>query len=97
MNVFKRDRLSWESSKQPRSWHCSYRLIVAMVALVLFTVCVTGLLIFPNVVATALPRALERFDLHVRVLATEFEAIVRSARADVLAFGSDAAVDELGR
>jgi len=75
----------------------STRLIVAMVALVLFTVSATGLLIFPNVVATALPRALERYDSHVRVLATEFEAIVRSARADVLAFGSDAAVDELAR
>jgi PAS domain S-box-containing protein len=75
----------------------STRLIVAMVGLVLFTVSATGLLIFPNVVATALPRALERLDAHVRVLATEFEAIVRSARADVLGFRADVAVDELGR
>jgi PAS domain S-box-containing protein len=75
----------------------STRLIVAMIALVLFTVSATGLLIFPNVVATALPRALERLDAHVRVLATEFEAIVRSARADVLGFRADVAVDELAR
>jgi PAS domain S-box-containing protein len=68
-----------------------------MVALVLFTVSATGLLVFPSVISTAIPRALDRYDSHVRVLATELEAIVRSARADVLAFRSDAAVDELRR
>jgi PAS domain S-box-containing protein len=75
----------------------STRLVVAMVALVLFTVTATGLLIFPNVVATAIPRALDRIDSHVKVLATELEAIVRSARADALAIQSDGAVHELGR
>jgi PAS domain S-box-containing protein len=75
----------------------STRLIVAMVALVLFTVSATGLLVFPSVVSTTIPRALDRYESHVRVLATELEAIVRSARADVLAFRSDPAVDELRR
>jgi PAS domain S-box-containing protein len=69
----------------------STRLTVAMVALVLFTAGATGILIYRNVLGVALPRSLERLGAHVQLLATELEAVVRGARADVLAF----AVDEM--
>jgi NADH:ubiquinone oxidoreductase subunit K len=69
----------------------STRLTVAMVALVLFTAGATGILIYRNVLGVALPRSLERLGAHVQLLATELEAVVRGARADVLAL----AVDEM--
>jgi PAS domain S-box-containing protein len=69
----------------------STRLTLAMVGLVLFTTAVTGILAYRNLLGIAVPRSLERLDQHVRLLASELEAVVRGARADVLAF----AVDEM--
>jgi len=69
----------------------STRLTIAMVALVLVTIAVTGALTYRNLLSIAVPRSLERLGGHVQLLATELEAVVRGARADVLGF----AVDEM--
>ena len=71
----------------------STRLTLAMVALVLFTTAATGILGYRNLLSVALPRSLERLGGHVQLLATELEAVVRGARADVLAFAVDAMVE----
>ena len=71
----------------------STRLTIAMVALVLVTIAVTGALTYGNLLSIAVPRSLERLGGHVQLLATELEAVVRGARADVLAFAVDEMVD----
>src|SRR5262245_7195349 len=71
----------------------STRLTMAMVALVLFTTAVTGILTYRSLLGVAVPRSLERLAGHVQLLATELEAVVRGARADVLAFAVDAMVE----
>ena len=58
----------------------STRLTLAMV-----------ILAYRNLLGVAVPRSLERLDQHVRLIASELDAVVRGARADVLAF----AVDEM--
>jgi PAS domain S-box-containing protein len=70
----------------------STRLTIAMVALVLVTIAVTGVLTYRNLLGIAVPRSLERLGGHVLLLATELEAVVRGARADVLGFALDEAV-----
>src|SRR5436190_2298262 len=60
----------------------STRLTLAMVGLVLLTATAIGLLTYRNIVALALPRALDRIDTHARVVATVLEASTRGARAD---------------
>src|ERR1041384_8047335 len=64
----------------------STRLTVAMVALVLFAIAVTGVLTYRNLLEVAVPRSLERLGGHVELLAAELQAVVSAARADVLAF-----------
>jgi NADH:ubiquinone oxidoreductase subunit K len=64
----------------------STRLTMAMVSLVLFAIAVTGILTYRNLLDVAVPRSLERLDGHVQLLAAELQAVVRAARADVLAF-----------
>ena len=71
----------------------STRLTIAMVALVLVTIAVTGALTYGNLLSIAVPRSLERLGGHVQLLATELEAVVRGARADVLGFAVDEMVD----
>ena len=71
----------------------STRLTIAMVALVLVTIAVTEALTYGNLLSLAVPRSLERLGGHVQLLATELEAVVRGARADVLAFAVDEMVD----
>jgi hypothetical protein len=61
----------------------STRLIVAMVALVLVTATAVGMLTYRNIEAIALPGALDRIEMHTRILATELEAPLVAARADV--------------
>jgi PAS domain S-box-containing protein len=73
----------------------STRLTLAMVALVLFTTAATGILAYRTLLGIALPRSLERLDRHVQLLAAELEAVVRDARADVLA--SSLTADEMAR
>jgi PAS domain S-box-containing protein len=65
---------------------------MAMVVLVLFAIAVTGILTYRNLLDVAVPRSLERLDGHVQLLAAELQAVVRAARADVLAF----AVEQMG-
>src|SRR6266511_825581 len=69
----------------------STRLTLAMVGLVLFTTAVTGILAYRNLLGVAVSCSMKRLDQHVRLLASELEAVVRGARADVLGF----AVDEM--
>ena len=64
----------------------STRLTMAMVALVLFAIAMTGILTYRNLLSVAVPRSLERLDAHVQLLAAELQAVVGAARADVLAF-----------
>jgi hypothetical protein len=72
----------------------STRLTLAMVALVLLTATAISVLTYRNVLALALPRALDRIDTHARVIATVLEASVRGARADVIGFrASNAVID----
>jgi hypothetical protein len=71
----------------------STRLTIAMVALVLVTIAVSGVLTYRNLLSIAVPRSLERLGGHVLLLATELEAVVRGARADVLGFALDGMVD----
>lgn len=61
----------------------STRLIVAMVALVLLTAAAVGVLTYRNIEAIAVPGALDRITMHIRILATELEVSVAGARADV--------------
>ena len=61
----------------------STRLIAAMVALVLVTATAVGMLTYRNIEAIALPGALDRIEMHTRILATELEAPLVAARADV--------------
>jgi PAS domain S-box-containing protein len=61
----------------------STRLIVAMVALVLVTATAVGMLTYHNIEAIVLPGALDRIEMHTRILATELEAPLIAARADV--------------
>jgi PAS domain S-box-containing protein len=68
---------------QTSAMRLSTRLIVAMVALVLVTAAAVGILTYRNIEAIALPGALDRIETHTRILATEFEAPVIAARADV--------------
>jgi hypothetical protein len=49
----------------------STRLTIAMVALVLFTTAVTGILTYRSLLGVAVPRSLERLAGHVQLLATE--------------------------
>lgn len=71
----------------------STRLMAAMIALAVLTAATIGLLTYRNIESIALPRALDHLHAHVRLLATELEASVRGARADVLGFRSDVAVE----
>jgi hypothetical protein len=51
----------------------STRLTMAMVALVLFAIAVTGILTYRNLLGVAVPRSLERLDGHVQLLAPSFK------------------------
>jgi PAS domain S-box-containing protein len=73
----------------------STRLTIAMVALVLLTATAVSLLTYRNVVALALPSALERSDTQARVIATVLEASVQGARADVIGFRASNALAEV--
>jgi PAS domain S-box-containing protein len=61
----------------------STRLMLAMVALVLITAAAVGVISYRGVEAIALPDALDRIAMHTRLIATEVEASVAGARADV--------------
>ena len=61
----------------------STRLMAAMVTLVLVAAAAVGVLTYRNLEAIALPSALERMEMHTRILATELEAPIIAARADV--------------
>src|ERR1700704_990316 len=61
----------------------STRLAIAMVALVLLMATSMSTFIYYNVAAVALPRTLDRLDVHARLLALELESSRRGARAFV--------------
>src|SRR5262245_32443414 len=58
----------------------SSRLTLAMVGLVMVTAIAVGWTTYRNLEAVALPRALERVESHVRLLASDLAGHVRSAR-----------------
>src|SRR5579859_6676693 len=65
----------------------STRLTIAMVALVVVTASAVGGLSYRAVTAAALPRALDRIETHVQLIAAELEASVRGTRVDVTTQG----------
>src|SRR5262245_41550384 len=71
-------RAAWTSGM-----NLSTRLMAAMVTLVLVAAAAVGMLTYRNIEAIALPSALERMEMHTRILATELEAPIIAARADV--------------
>src|SRR5579864_2597302 len=75
----------------------STRLTIAMVALVLVTALGIGWLIYYHVAAVALPRVLERLDIHARLLALDLESSQRGARSFVEGFRSAAALEGMMR
>ena len=70
----------------------STRMTLAMVALVVFTALAVGLLSYQNIRSAVLPRAAERAELHVRVLAATLAGAVRGAREDIAGFQKAAAL-----
>lgn len=66
----------------------STRLTIAMVALVVLTALGVGALIYRDIEAVAVPRALNRIKLETELLAVRMEAAVSSARTDVAGFRS---------
>ena len=70
----------------------STRLTAGMVALIVLTVAATGALTYHNVSIVEVPRALDRLDIHARLLASDLEASVGGLRGDVLAIPTAAAV-----
>src|SRR5262249_57264805 len=79
--------------RQGHAVKLSTRLTMAMVALVLFAIGVTGILTYRNLLDVAVPRSLERLGAHVDLLAAELQAVARAARADVLAFAVEQMVN----
>ena len=70
----------------------SARLTAGMVALIVLTVAATGTLTYHNVSIVEVPRALDRLDIHARLLASDLEASVAGLRGHVLAIPRAAAV-----
>ena len=70
----------------------SARLTAGMVALIVLTVAATGALTYHNVSIVEIPRALDRLDIHARLLASDLEASVGGLRGGVLAIPRTAAV-----
>ena len=66
----------------------STQLTIAMIALVVATATVIGMLIYRNVAALALPRTLDRIKLHTQLVATNLENSQRGVRPFVLGFKS---------
>jgi PAS domain S-box-containing protein len=75
----------------------STRMILAMVSLVLMTTSIIGWLNLRNVESVVLPRALGALQAQTNLLALEFEAAVRGARADALGFRSAVAIEGMIR
>jgi len=70
----------------------SARLTAGMVALIVLTVAATGALTYHNVSIVEVPRALDRLDIHARLLASDLQASLGGLRGDVLAIPRAAAV-----
>jgi PAS domain S-box-containing protein len=70
----------------------SARLTVGMVALIVLGVAATGALTYRNASIVEVPRALDRLDSHVRLLASDLETSMRGLRGDVLGIPAAAAV-----
>jgi PAS domain S-box-containing protein len=70
----------------------STRMALAMMVLVVLTALAVGLLTYRNIRAVALPRAAERVEVYVRVLAGALAAGVRGAREDITGFQKAAAI-----
>src|SRR5690349_7790025 len=70
----------------------SARLTAGMVALIVLSVAATGALTYYNVSIVEMPRALDRLDIHARLLASDLQASVRRSRGDVLRIPTAAAI-----
>ena len=68
------------------------RLAIAMIALVAIAVSAVGWLSYRSLEQALLPRVLDRIETHSRLVATDLESQVRSARGDIATFRGLAAV-----
>jgi PAS domain S-box-containing protein len=75
----------------------SIRLATAMISLVLLTVGAVSLLSYYSLEAAILPRAQERIEGRVKLLASELEGYARGARDDILGFRSAVALEGMVR
>ena len=75
----------------------STRLTLATVGLVLITGGATVTAAWLSLKAVAVPRAVERLEVHARTLAADIERTVRITRADTLSFAAAAALDGIIR
>ena len=73
------------------------RLAIAMIALVAVAVSAVGWLSYRSLEQALLPRVLDRIETHSRLVATDLESHVRSARGDIAGFRGLAAVHGLMR
>jgi len=73
----------------------STRLMLAMVALVLFTAAAVALLSYRNILAVVLPRSLDIMDTHTNLVAVALQRSVDGAHADVASFRSIIGLDEI--
>jgi PAS domain S-box-containing protein len=67
------------------------RLVIAMIMLVAIAVFAVGYLSYRNLEQTLLPRVLDRIETHSKLVATDLQAYVRGARADVSTISTYAA------
>ena len=75
----------------------SSRMALAMVVLVALTALAVGLLSYRNVRSAVLPRAAERAEVRVRVLATTLAGSVGGAREDIIGFQKAVALQGIVR
>ena len=73
----------------------STRLISAMVVLVLLTAAAAGVFTYRSVESTILPSELDRVQTRASILASDLQAYVRGARADIAAFRAAVALEGL--
>ncbi|MBV9460804.1 MAG: cache domain-containing protein, partial [Bradyrhizobium sp.] len=80
-----------ETGLAVRGLSLTTRLVIAMIMLVAIAVFAVGYLSYRNLERTLLPRVLDRIETHTKLIATDLQAYVRGARADVATISTYAA------
>jgi PAS domain S-box-containing protein len=80
-----------ETGRGARGLSLTTRLVIAMITLVALAVLAVGYFSYRNLEQTLLPRVLDRIETHTKLIATDLQAYVRGARADVATISTYAA------